>query len=306
MSLEVIIYTDGGAKPNPGPGGWGALVIYPEREQALSGNAPDTTNNQMELTAVCEALDSLPAGCRVTLYTDSTYVRNGITSWIKTWRKNGWVNSKREPVANRELWQRLDEASQRHRITWKWVRGHAGNTYNERVDQLATAARLRLTGAPADDPPAPAIPPAPASHAAYLMTLTGEARDGAWGALVRSPDGEREQSGALNGVASENHAILVAAVALGETLDPHSGWAIHTPSEYLQKGASSWVRGWVKNGWKTAKGQPVMYRDLWERLHALTVSKRLRWVYVPANQPPMQAALHIARQMTTGRRIDRP
>ncbi|MCB9453715.1 MAG: ribonuclease HI [Anaerolineaceae bacterium] len=143
---HVTIYTDGGAKPNPnGPGGWAALLIYEAdgktAEKALSGGTPSTTNNRMELIAACEALEALKESCAVTFFTDSQYVRNGITSWLKNWVKNGWRTANKKPVLNQDLWQRLHEATQRHDITWKWVRGHAGNRYNERVDKLATQAR---------------------------------------------------------------------------------------------------------------------------------------------------------------------
>jgi ribonuclease HI len=144
LSDKVVIYTDGGCKPNPGPGGWAALLMYNGHQKELSGGDRKTTNNQMELTAAIEALESLTRPCDVELYTDSQYLKNGITSWMKTWKKNGWKTASKKPVKNRDLWVRLDEATQRHTITWRWVKGHADNEYNERVDQLATAARENL------------------------------------------------------------------------------------------------------------------------------------------------------------------
>ncbi len=141
---QVTIYTDGGAKPNPGPGGWAALLIYGTAEKELSGGARSTTNNQMELTAAIEALDALTQPCQVTLYTDSEYLKKGITEWLPGWVKKNWQTSARQPVKNQALWERLHAATQRHQITWKWVRGHNGNALNERVDQLATAARKKF------------------------------------------------------------------------------------------------------------------------------------------------------------------
>lgn len=138
---KVTIYTDGGCRPNPGAGGWGALLIWGDAEKELSGGAPNTTNNQMELTAAIEALEALNTPCAVTLYTDSTYLKNGITSWMRKWKANGWKTTNGTAVKNRDLWVRLDDATQRHRVTWRWVKGHADNPHNERVDQLATAAR---------------------------------------------------------------------------------------------------------------------------------------------------------------------
>jgi ribonuclease HI len=140
---KIVIYTDGGCQPNPGAGGWAALLIYGEQQKELMGGAPNTTNNQMELTAAIMALETLTRPCEVELYTDSEYLKNGITSWITNWKRKGWKNSSGEPVKNRDLWERLDSATQRHRIRWMWVKGHANNIYNERVDQLATQARQK-------------------------------------------------------------------------------------------------------------------------------------------------------------------
>ncbi|ODV08587.1 MAG: ribonuclease HI [Rubrivivax sp. SCN 70-15] len=134
---EVVIYTDGACKGNPGPGGWGAWLKSGEHEKELWGGEPLTTNNRMELTAVIEALASLKKRCHVTLYTDSEYVRNGITSWIHGWKARGWKTADRKPVKNIELWQRLDALAATHDVTWRWVKGHAGDPGNERADLLA-------------------------------------------------------------------------------------------------------------------------------------------------------------------------
>jgi ribonuclease HI len=143
---SVEIYTDGGAKPNPdGPGGWAALLLFGNHKKELSGGEPSTTNNRMELTAAIMALEALTEPCAVKLHTDSQYVKNGITQWMKNWRKNGWRTANKKPVKNQDLWQRLDAATQRHEIKWAWVKGHAGHEHNERVDQLATIARESLT-----------------------------------------------------------------------------------------------------------------------------------------------------------------
>jgi ribonuclease HI len=133
----VVIYTDGGCKGNPGPGGWGALLIYKGKERELHGGEPLTTNNRMEMMAAIVALETLKRGCRVDLHTDSQYLRNGITEWIGGWKANGWKTAAKKPVKNADLWQRLDEARKRHEVSWHWVRGHAGHPENERVDKLA-------------------------------------------------------------------------------------------------------------------------------------------------------------------------
>lgn len=144
MNDRVTIYSDGGAKPNPGPGGWAALLMFGEHKAELSGGETSTTNNQMELTAAIKALEALTRPCAVDFYTDSQYLRQGITEWIKGWRRNGWKTANKKPVLNRELWMRLDELNQKHDIAWHWTRGHAGDTFNERVDQLATEARRKI------------------------------------------------------------------------------------------------------------------------------------------------------------------
>jgi len=140
MSARVRIYTDGACKGNPGPGGWAALLIYGDVEKELSGFEADTTNNRMELMAAIMALESLTRTVAADLYTDSQYVRSGITEWIHNWKKNGWRNAQKKPVQNSDLWQRLDAASKNHNVQWHWVRGHAGHPENERVDALANAA----------------------------------------------------------------------------------------------------------------------------------------------------------------------
>ena len=134
---DVVIYTDGACRGNPGPGGWGVLLKSGAHEKELFGGERDTTNNQMELRAAIEALDALKHPCAVKLYTDSTYVLKGITEWLPNWKKRNWKTAAKKPVQNVELWQRLDSASQKHRVDWQWVKGHSGDPGNERADELA-------------------------------------------------------------------------------------------------------------------------------------------------------------------------
>jgi len=140
----VEAWTDGGCKPNPGPGGWAAVLRYKGAERELSGAELTTTNNRMELTAACAALEALTRPCRVVLHTDSEYVRNGITRWHTGWVRKNWRNAAGDPVANMDLWRRLLDAAARHQVEWRWVRAHAGDPMNERADTLATAARVAL------------------------------------------------------------------------------------------------------------------------------------------------------------------
>jgi ribonuclease HI len=137
----VEIWTDGGCKPNPGPGGWAAILRFRDTVRELSGREDATTNNRMELTAAAAALEALRRPCRVVVHTDSEYVRNGITRWHAGWVRRNWRNAAGDPVANMDLWRRLLDAAAAHEVDWRWVRGHAGDAMNERADRLATAAR---------------------------------------------------------------------------------------------------------------------------------------------------------------------
>ena len=141
---RVEIFCDGACSGNPGPGGYGAILRYGRNEKEISGGAPDTTNNRMELTAVIQALRLLTRPCLVSVTTDSQYVVKGMTEWIAGWQRKGWINSKKEPVLNRDLWEELLAAAKPHNIDWIWVKGHAGHAENERCDQLAREALLKL------------------------------------------------------------------------------------------------------------------------------------------------------------------
>jgi ribonuclease HI len=134
---KVEIYTDGACSGNPGPGGWGAILIWNGHRKELKGGEALTTNNRMELMAAISALEALKTGVTADLYTDSEYVRNGISSWIHGWKRNGWRTAAKKPVKNAELWQRLEQALGEHKVTWHWVKGHAGHPENERADELA-------------------------------------------------------------------------------------------------------------------------------------------------------------------------
>ncbi|GAA3240630.1 ribonuclease HI [Actinocorallia longicatena] len=144
MDERVVIHTDGGCTPNPGIGGWGAVLRYGEHVREIRGGEPDTTNNRMELMAAIQALESLKRPCAVRLCTDSQYVRLGVTQWTAQWKRNGWQTSGKQPVKNADLWLRLESATERHDIIWEWVKGHAGVPDNERADQLATQAQSDL------------------------------------------------------------------------------------------------------------------------------------------------------------------
>lgn len=136
---QIRIYTDGACSGNPGPGGWAAVLLYNGHRKEIAGGESETTNNRMELTAAIRALQELKQRCVVELYTDSEYLRLGITQWLARWKRNGWRRSDKEPVKNQDLWSQLDEAVSKHEVSWHWVRGHSGDLCNERCDELALA-----------------------------------------------------------------------------------------------------------------------------------------------------------------------
>ena len=137
MTPSVVIHTDGACSGNPGPGGWGAVLHYADREKVLRGGELATTNNRMELMAAIQALEALTKPCRVELHTDSQYVQKGIGEWIHGWKRRGWLTADKKPVKNDDLWKRLDAARARHDVDWRWIKGHAGHEHNERADALA-------------------------------------------------------------------------------------------------------------------------------------------------------------------------
>jgi ribonuclease HI len=172
---QIEMFTDGACSGNPGPGGWGAILRFGDRVKELSGGEAQSTNNRMELMAAIEGLNALKEPCIIDLYTDSNYVRDGISGWIHGWKKNGWKTASKHPVKNAELWQALDEATQRHKITWYWVKGHAGHPENERADELA-----RMGMAPfKPGRPASARPAAPTAQKPATATRATETKPAA-------------------------------------------------------------------------------------------------------------------------------
>ena len=146
MTPRVVIFTDGACRGNPGPGGWGAILISGKHEKEMCGGELATTNNRMELMAAIQALEALSKPCKVELHTDSQYVRTGITEWVAAWKARGWKTAAKAPVKNDDLWKRLDQARLRHEVDWRWVKGHAGNELNERADGLANKGMQQTLG----------------------------------------------------------------------------------------------------------------------------------------------------------------
>jgi ribonuclease HI len=269
---EITIYTDGGADPNPGAGGWAAVLIDPTSGAAreLSGGAPKATNNQMELTAAIRALESLKRPCRVRIYTDSQYLKKGITEWLPGWIARGW-RRKDGVLQNEELWRRLAQLIEAHPIRWDWVKGHASNRWNNRADELATLEIRKQRGGSATAA-APAEPPA----AEVFLRVSCAGRRGGWASLVRHQGEERVLTGGL-AATTANQLDLLGAIAALESLPAGISVALHTGSDYLRNGATRWIAGWKQRGWKTQEGQPVMNRDLWERLERALAARRVTW-----------------------------
>lgn len=275
---HITIYTDGGANPNPGPGGWGALLIDDSSHRTeLRGGEEDTTNNRMELTAVIEALNALDKPHDIDLYVDSQYVKNGLTSWIHGWIKKGWKTSTGSPVKNKDLWQRLYDATQRHNITWHWVRGHAGDEHNERVDQLATAARPGAEKVELSD-----------DRLLVFFRVAVPKNDGPGGWAIRVWDGETatDYSGKVPNVASANALELLTAFQIFKTVPKDAELQIFCPGDYIHKGITQWIEGWKRRGWKTVSGSPVKYADSWRAIDEATSKRRVEWVLEDRDKSP--------------------
>jgi len=295
-TLHADVYSDGGCQPNPGPGGWGAVVRFAVHQWFLSGNDPDTTNNRMELQAAIAALQLLQAAfgrCAVDLHTDSEYLRQGITGWVDRWQASGWRTTNGDPVSNQELWQQLAELARAHQVSWHWLKGHAGHPHNERADWLATQARRALR-------PVPSVGPAVADPAAADVQLAVKASArpdgdaGGWGAVLRHGVTTRELSGRRPG-ASANVLLLVGAAAGLRALTRPCAVAVLSDADYLIRGASQWVARWIAHDWHTKAGQPVANRAAWGELLAAAEPHRASWHLArPEDNPDLARAGELA------------
>ncbi len=260
----VTIYTDGGCDPNPGIGGWAAILKYGAHEKTLTGNDPSSTNNRMELTAAIAALRALTRPCAITFYTDSEYLRKGITAYIDKWAAKNWKD-----VANADLWQQLWPLVQKHQIEWHWVKGHAGNEYNERVDVLARQARLDITPPEAIDPYMPRL---------YLRaSCKGNPGPGGWGVVLEQGEDTMQSSGSLPET-TNNRMELMAAIEGLLLLPPGSSVQIFTTSDYLFQGITQWIHGWRKRNWQKKGETPIANADLWQALDKLAAHYSIRWI----------------------------
>ncbi len=286
---KVTIYTDGACKPNPGPGGWGAVLIFQKgKPTELSAGKEQTTNNRMELQAAIEALSFLGTAHEVTLFTDSKYVKNGITRWLPGWRKRNWLTTTDTPVKNKDLWQRLSTTLERHTVHWKWIRGHDNNKWNERADELAVAARLH-----------PQLPlnDERAIHIFTAISSYSKTGIGSWGIVLHYKRHVKVLAGKAENTTG-NRMHIQSAIAGLSALKKKYPVHLYTWSGYLRDGAEKWVKGWQRNDWKTGSGHPVKHRDLWERLNRLLQNQQIHWHVTPKKNPPcaMQEAKELARE----------
>ncbi len=267
--MKVTIYSDGGADPNPGIGGWAAILRYGRREKVLTGNEPHTTNNRMELTAAVAALKALTRPADVIFYTDSEYLRQGITNWIDSWVAKQWRTKGGSPVANEDLWRELLAQTQQHQIEWNWVRGHSGDPLNERVDRLARQAREAIT---------PSVPLSEDAPRLYLRaSCKGSPGDGGWG-VVLEHDGQTRQSSGGEPQTTNNRMELRAAIEGLKMLPEGTPMQAITTSDYVYQGATKWIHGWRHRDWHKKDGQAIANADLWRELDGLMRDRDVHWV----------------------------
>ena len=269
MPDEVIIYSDGGADPNPGIGGWAAILRAGDHERVLTGHEPKTTNNRMELQAAISALQALKRPCRIQFHTDSQYLRRGITEGVAKWSAAGWVNKQGHAIPNAELWRELQALVPQHDITWHWVRGHSGDPANEAVDRLAREARLAIT---------PKVDLSADVPRLYLRSSChGNPGPGVWGVALES-GGEWETASGGEPKTTNNRMELRAAIEGLLLLSPGSAAQLFTTSDYVFQGATQWLHGWKRGGWQKKDGLPVANSDLWRLLDDLAGRYRVQWV----------------------------
>jgi len=290
---QVDVYTDGGCDPNPGPGGWGAIIRWSDREWVLSGNDPATTNNRMELYAAAAALallEGLLGRCQVNLHTDSQYLRQGITEWINGWIRRGWRTSDKQPVKNQDLWRLLHRLTQAHDVSWHWLKGHTGHPFNERADRLATEALRALHRGPgAPDVHQPSGDGRPSVEICVKASCRGAERRGGWGAVLRLDEHTRTLSGGEPATTANAMLIRGATEALRALTNP-CRVTLYSDADYLVKGASLWVKGWQARGWQTRDDKPVANRAEWESLLEAARPHHVTWLLARGDGVPADLA----------------
>lgn len=263
----IVLYTDGSCAPtNPGPGGWAYLtVVNGEPGELVKGGEFRSTNNRMELTAAIEALMTRNSGESVELFTDSEYLRLGITQWMDAWIRNGWMRRRGKPVLNKDLWIALHSQNSRLTVKWQWVKAHAGHPFNELVDEAARDAAIEAASradlqVPDRTPSTPAATPFDSSY--FVAAVNSGASSSAWAVTDEISGGKTVLDG-IEERTSVNRALLTGVVALMRSLQRNGRVQISTDSEYLYRGATQWLASWKRRTWRKADGKPVANKDLW-------------------------------------------
>lgn len=292
----LVIYTDGACSPNPGPGGWGAVIIKNGSILSeLSGFEESSTNNRMELTAAVEALQSVQNRSSITLYTDSIYLKNGITDWINKWQHNDWRTADRKQVKNSDLWRRLLVQVERHEVEWHWVKGHATDRFNIRADELAVAARKGQGQENRNN--APTELQADHIHLFTGVTYKHSTRLGGWSVILNWRTHVRVLGAGCAGT-SANHLYLVALITGLQSLKKELPVDVHTHSGYLYDGATQWLKGWKNRNWRTREGGEVSNKQLWLELDTLLNRYQVSF-YLENKENPhcfLQEAKELARE----------
>ena len=282
---KITIYTDGSCNPNPGPGGWAAILLYPDQEpQELAGGVAETTNNQMELQAAIKALNALAEPHRIAFFTDSQYLHRGVTEWLPTGKT---------AVKNKALWQQLTKALSDHDIDWHWTKGHAGDQWNERADILARA-QIPRSALPLDD-----------EQAIHLFTgaaYSGKRKTGGWAILLRYRTHTKTFHGKEKQT-SANRMHLQAAIEGLKMIKKPIPVHLYTASDYVKDGATQWVRGWKANRWQTKGGKAVSHRDLWEALDLMTQQYAVTW-HVVAKEDAVSEMVQVKNVASEASRQD--
>ncbi len=308
-SLKVVVYTDGGCDPNPGPGGWGAIIHWHDREWVLSGNDPATTNNRMEIQAAAAALALLQGmlgHCQVQIYTDSQYLRQGITEWIDGWVGRGWRTNNSEPVKNQDLWRLLHHLTQAHDVSWHWLKGHAGHPLNERADRLASEALKALQRGPgAQSVHQPGTENRASVEIYVKASCRGAQGPGGWGAVLRTGEHARTLTGQEPSTTANAMLIRGATGAL-LALNRPCRVALYSDAKYLIQGASQWVKGWQAHGWRTRDGKPVANQGEWQALLEAARPHNVTWLLAQGDAIPndLERAGELASQAATLQKAD--
>jgi ribonuclease HI len=310
---SVQIYTDGGCDPNPGPGGWGAVLICGLKTKDLSGAERDTTNNRMELTAALQAMRALTRPCNITLNTDSRYLQRGISEWLPAWQNHNWHKANGQPVENQDLWKELAGEITRHQVEWVWVKGHAGHPLNERADQLATAARAAMLRHKNIARPVSQEALAPAEGQLPVITIytracaLGVPGPAGYAGVLIMPDGQKQLVSGGWELATSNVMELWAAIASLRAVKQRSQITLHTTSKYLYDNITQRLAIWERNHWHTSLGQAVKNQEIWRELALVQGDHDVTWKLVTGDSGEFsQQAARAARAEAEGQAAAHP